>query len=125
MIVWCRVEVGDLTCHRLSWQALSESTTPIDCWPVGEGAGHWYGGGESLGSRWPLDKGHIRMTPFVTGDEDRTEWGNVIKKYFINSRGVSISIEDATPLSVSINDGDLPGLCLKANFDDFPYFYHR
>ena len=114
-----------LSCHRLTWQALSEHISPQDCWPVGEGAGHWYGGGESLSSRWPLDQGHINMSPFVTGDEDQTEWGNVIKKYFINSRGLSLMVEDTTPLSVSLNDQGHSGLCLKAHFDDFPYFYHR
>ena len=65
------------------------------------------------------------MSPFVTGDEDQTEWGNVIKKYFINSRGLSLMVEDTTPLSVSLNDQGHSGLCLKAHFDDFPYFYHR
>ncbi|XP_023329548.1 myogenesis-regulating glycosidase isoform X5 [Eurytemora carolleeae] len=120
-----RLDVKGLSCHRLTWQALSEHISPQDCWPVGEGAGHWYGGGESLSSRWPLDQGHINMSPFVTGDEDQTEWGNVIKKYFINSRGLSLMVEDTTPLSVSLNDQGHSGLCLKAHFDDFPYFYHR
>ena len=119
------MDVKGLSCHRLTWQALSEHISPQDCWPVGEGAGHWYGGGESLSSRWPLDQGHINMSPFVTGDEDQTEWGNVIKKYFINSRGLSLMVEDTTPLSVSLNDQGHSGLCLKAHFDDFPYFYHR
>ena len=49
------------------WQSLNPATAPLDCWPVGEGQGHWYGGGESLKSKWPLDHGHIRMSPFVTG----------------------------------------------------------
>jgi len=120
-----RIKVRDLTCHRISWLALSEDTMPFDCWPVGEGAGHWYGGGESLTSQWPLDNGHIVMSPFVTGDEDQTEWGNVIKKYFINSRGLSIDIADETPLSLSLNDDVHKGLCLKAHFDEFPYYYHR
>ena len=34
-------------------------------------------------------------------------------------------VEDTTPLSVSLNDQGHSGLCLKAHFDDFPYFYHR
>ena len=31
--------------------------------------GQWYGGGESLQAAWPLQKGHIKLSPFVTGDE--------------------------------------------------------
>ena len=30
---------------------------------------------------WPLgDTATVRLTPFVTGDEEKTEWGNVIRK---------------------------------------------
>merc|ERR1712142_10660 len=121
---------GGLTCHRVMWTALNKNTSPIDCWPVGPYHGHWYGGGESLVSKWPLDNGRIKLSPFVTGDEDQTEWGNVIRKFFINSQGISITIEDDTPLSVSLNDehnvaGGHRGLCFQANFDDFPYYYHR
>ena len=52
-------------------------------------------------------------------------WGNVIRKYFINSRGLSINIADETPLSVSLNDGPEQGLCFQASFNEFPYYYHR
>ena len=31
--------------------------------------GHWYGGGETLRAAWPLEKGHIKLSAFVTGDE--------------------------------------------------------
>jgi len=78
-----------------------------------------------LVSHWPLDSGHVTMSPFVTGDEDQTMWGNVIRKYFINSRGLSINIADETPLSVSLNDGPEQGLCFQASFNEFPYYYHR
>ncbi len=43
--------------------------SPMDCFEFNKGQGHWYGGGESLQAAWPLEKGHIKMTPFVTGDE--------------------------------------------------------
>jgi len=33
--------------------------------------GQWYGGGESLKAAWPLQRGHIKLSPFVTGDEVR------------------------------------------------------
>jgi len=123
-------ERDGVTCHRVMWTALNKENFPIDCWPVGPLNGHWYGGGESLVSKWPLDNGRIKMSPFVTGDEDQTEWGNVIRKFFINSQGISITIEDDTPLSVSLNDqanedDGHRGLCFRASFDDFPYYYHR
>ena len=44
----------------------------MDCFPVGgEVQGHWYGGGESLHAAWPLEKGNIKLSAFVTGDEVR------------------------------------------------------
>ena len=54
-------------------------------------------------NQWPLDNGLIKLSPVVTGDEDKMEWGNMIKKFFINSRGLSITMEDDTHLFVSLN----------------------
>jgi len=114
-------------CYQVVWKSLSTKATPLlDCWPIGPDAGHWYGGGESLEAKYPLEEGRVRLSPFVTGDEEQTEWGNSIRKYFINSRGLSITVSDDTPLSVSINDDGLENrLCLQAAYDDFPYYYHR
>ena len=80
---------------------------------------------------------------------------NVFLQLWINSRGLTISVDDDSPLSVSINDpkvvkiiivrndvimmmiiivmqvfdgdghGGGHGLCLQASFDEFPYYYHR
>ncbi|CAB4059217.1 unnamed protein product [Lepeophtheirus salmonis] len=111
-----------MNCYSLHWQSLHEDVSPIDCFPVGKDHGHWYGGGETAGAAWPLDKGQIRNSPFVTGDEDNTEWGNVIKKYFLNSKGFSLTIEDHTPLFVSMNESKF---CIQARFDNFAYYYHR
>ena len=38
---------------------------------------------------WPLgDTATVRLTPFVTGDEEKTEWGNVIRKVAFSLRTV-------------------------------------
>ena len=44
--------------------------------------------------------------------QGETEWGNTIKKYFANSNGVVVTIDDETPLFVSIDHHH--GLCLEA-----------
>ena len=43
----------------------------MDCYPVGDNhrQGHWYGGGETTSGKWPLDKGQIQLSAFITGDE--------------------------------------------------------
>ena len=113
---------GDINCYHMVWQSLHPSISPRDCFPFHEGqGGHWYGGGESLPALWPLNKGHIEHSPFITGDEGQTEWGNSIKKYFANSNGVVMNISDDTPLFVSIDDHH--GLCIQAKYDEFAYFY--
>ncbi|QQP40236.1 Uncharacterized protein FKW44_014219, partial [Caligus rogercresseyi] len=58
-----------MNCYSLYWQSLHEDVSPMDCFPVGKNQGHWYGGGETAGAAWPLDKGRIQNSPFVTGDE--------------------------------------------------------
>ena len=61
---------GGANCYSLSWQSLSPEVSPMDCYPIGEeDQGHWYGGGESRGGKWPLDEGHIALSAFITGDE--------------------------------------------------------
>ena len=56
----------------------------------------------------------LTRTPSSTWFQGRTQWGNVIKKYFLNSRGLSLTVADHTPLFVSFNDDEHPGLCLQA-----------
>ena len=42
---------------------------------------------------WPLgDTATVRLTPFVTGDEEKTEWGNVIRKVAFHSGLFSANI---------------------------------
>ena len=57
--------------YSLAWQSLSPDVSPMDCYPVGDNfrQGHWYGGGETTSGKWPLDKGQIQLSAFITGDE--------------------------------------------------------
>lgn len=53
------------------------------------------------------------MSPFITGHVGRHRWGSVLGRYFINSKGVAITVHSNTPLHVSINAGRDNRLCLK------------
>ena len=55
----------------LLWESLNPSISPKDCFYFGPEHGHWYGGGESLKASWPLEKGQINSSAFITGDEVR------------------------------------------------------
>ena len=64
--------MGWVFSFSVSWQSLDKHVSPMDCFPIGEeGQGHWYGGGETLTGAWPIDKGTVKLSAFVTGDEVR------------------------------------------------------
>ncbi|KAJ8965872.1 hypothetical protein NQ314_003852 [Rhamnusium bicolor] len=109
----------DIKCYNLRWISLSDSVSPTDCFDMTNG--HWYGGGQTAESAWPLEKGGHSFQPFITGKVDRHEWGNVLKRYFISSKGAAIIIDNDTPLYISIENSPTKQLCLRAQYDDFAY----
>uniref|UniRef100_A0A0K8T0D7 Family 31 glucosidase KIAA1161 n=1 Tax=Lygus hesperus TaxID=30085 RepID=A0A0K8T0D7_LYGHE len=111
-------------CYTFTWQSLHPDTLLTDCYENREQHGHWYGGGRTLGMAWPVELGSVEMSAFVTGHIGRHRWGSVLRRYFINSRGVAISIDPETPLYVSINAKDEDKLCLQARHDKFAYVTH-
>ena len=62
---------------------------------------------------WPVELGKVEMSAFVTGHIGKHRWGSVLRRYFINSRGVAISVDSETPLYVSINAEEETRLCLQ------------
>lgn len=115
----------DVRCYSLQWIALNERISPTDCFDWNVGKGHWYGGGQTADSAWPIQKKSFDFAPFVTGDTSQNLWGNVLKRYFISSRGAAIVIDHGTPLHVSINATNSKKLCLRAQFDEFSYVNHK
>lgn len=65
---------------------------------------------------WPVELGSVEMSPFITGHIGHHRWGGVLKRYFINSRGVAISVDPQSPLYVSINAKNETKLCLKVGY---------
>lgn len=94
---------------------------PTSCIPL-EGAA-WYGGSELHTQRWPLNDVELPMQPFVSNDivPEKTAFGNVLEAYWINSKGVGLYVDDATPLHVAINEKKSRLLCLQAQFQE-PHF---
>ncbi|KAF2901313.1 hypothetical protein ILUMI_04874 [Ignelater luminosus] len=112
----------EVRCYNLEWISLSEDILPTDCYDLSPGTEHWYGGGQTAESAWPLEKGLHDFSPFVTGKlRENHEWGNVLKRFFINSKGASVLIDNETPLYISISDNNGRELCLRAKYDDFAY----
>ncbi|XP_050303978.1 myogenesis-regulating glycosidase isoform X2 [Anthonomus grandis grandis] len=107
-------------CYNLEWYSLNENLAPTDCIELAPGV-HWYGGGQTKESAWPLEKGGHNFSPFVTGNIEFHEWGNALKRYFINSKGAAIVIDEKTPLYVAILGETKKDLCFRAKYDEFAF----
>ncbi|XP_031337819.1 myogenesis-regulating glycosidase isoform X1 [Photinus pyralis] len=111
----------EVRCYNLQWISLSENINPTDCFDLSLGSGHWYGGGQTSESAWPLEKGLHSFAPFVTGRIEKHEWGNVLRRFFLNSKGAAILIDNETPLYVSVSNQRGRELCLQGQYDSFAF----
>ncbi|XP_050068491.1 myogenesis-regulating glycosidase isoform X2 [Anopheles maculipalpis] len=116
----------DIKCYSFQWESLLNDLYPTDCFDVSEERGFWYGGGLTKGIEYILGKASIPAGPFVTGDINTHQWGNALKRYFLNSRGVAIQVDEKTPLYISVNtDSGGRRLCLQGRNDKFAFVNHQ
>ncbi|XP_016768463.1 uncharacterized protein LOC726210 isoform X2 [Apis mellifera] len=111
----------DMHCYHVTWQSLSSHYNPRDCFDWSAKRGHWYGGGQVQNMPYPLERGRLELSPFITGDIGKHPFGNVLKRYFLNSKGATILIDPETPLYVSIRANRTNHFCLEAKHDAFAY----
>ncbi|GAB1860084.1 Uncharacterized family 31 glucosidase KIAA1161 [Camponotus japonicus] len=114
----------DMHCYHVTWQSLSPYYNPKDCFDWSSKRGHWYGAGQIQNMAYPLERGRLELSPFITGDVRRQSFGNVLKRYFLNSKGATILVDSETPLYVSINANRTNDFCLQAKHDAFAYINH-
>ncbi|XP_033207115.1 myogenesis-regulating glycosidase isoform X2 [Belonocnema kinseyi] len=113
-----------MDCYHFTWQSLNPSFDPKDCFDWSHKRGHWYGGGQIQNMAYPLERGKLDLSPFITGDTQKYPFGNVLKRYFLNSKGATILVDSETPLYVSINANRSKEFCLQAKHDNFAYINH-
>ncbi|XP_014471430.1 PREDICTED: uncharacterized protein LOC106742734 [Dinoponera quadriceps] len=114
----------DMHCYHVTWQSLNPHYNPKDCFDWSSKRGHWYGAGQIQNMAYPLERGRLELSPFVTGDVRKHPFGNVLKRYFLNSKGATILVDPETPLYVSINANRTSDFCLQAKHDAFAYINH-
>ncbi|KAG7189909.1 hypothetical protein KM043_006078 [Ampulex compressa] len=117
-------ESEDMHCYHVTWQSLSPYHSPKDCFDWSSKRGHWYGAGQIRNMAYPLERGRLELSPFITGDVRKHPFGNVLKRYFLNSKGATILVDPETPLYVSINANRTNEFCLQAKHDGFAYINH-
>ena len=103
-------------CWKISSSSNSTSIFQ-DCIDISDS--NWYGGGELYEQMWPIEKGTVSMTPFVStnlqaGNRPGQSFGGVLEPYFFNSIGGGIYVDRSVPLHVGINSPEKGKLCLKS-----------
>ncbi|XP_012268655.2 myogenesis-regulating glycosidase isoform X2 [Athalia rosae] len=116
----------DMHCYHVTWQSLNPNYNPKDCFDWSPKRGHWYGAGQTQNMAYPLEEGNsvLELSPFITGDIRKHSFGNVLKRYFLNSKGATILIDPETPLYVSMNANRTKDFCIQAKHDSFAYVNH-
>lgn len=110
----------DIKCYSFSWETLIANYYPTDCFDIGEEV-YWYGAGLTKDVDYLLNKASFDFAPFVTGDINTKQWGNALKRYFLNTKGIAILVDDRTPLYVSINHNNQNQICLRGKHDNFAF----
>ncbi|XP_077870269.1 myogenesis-regulating glycosidase-like [Saccoglossus kowalevskii] len=108
------------TCYEVKWQVMSHNFVPEDC--ISFGNEHWYGGAVAYRQYLVLEKGHVSMQPYVTGDiwDNAKGYGSVLDRIWMSSHGMMIVVPDTVPLHVSVNQ-PTGYFCLKADYTDSSY----
>ncbi|CAD5122899.1 unnamed protein product [Dimorphilus gyrociliatus] len=107
-------------CYRIKWTPLNSNFIPEDCIDINKA--YWYGGASVYEQHWPINKQKHRMTAYVSGDilapaELNYEYGGVLERYWISSKGAGIYVQPDIPLHVGFNDNSNGLLCLKSSFE--------
>ncbi|XP_017133254.1 myogenesis-regulating glycosidase isoform X2 [Drosophila elegans] len=114
---------GVFRCYTLQWQALTPGLLPTDCYELKRDNGLWFGGGVTKGQEWSLSYANFDFAPYASGDSKIHQFGNGVKRYFINSIGVAMQVSERTPLQLGVNRTE-NRFCLRAANDEFTFVNH-
>ncbi|XP_017064277.1 myogenesis-regulating glycosidase isoform X2 [Drosophila eugracilis] len=114
---------GVFRCYTLQWQSLTPGLLPTDCYELKRDNGLWFGGGVTKGQEWSLSYANFDFAPYASGDSKIHQFGNGVKRYFINSIGVAMQVSEKTPLQLGANRTE-NRFCLRAANDEFTFVNH-
>ncbi|GIY24071.1 myogenesis-regulating glycosidase [Caerostris extrusa] len=104
-------------CHKIHWT--NHIGGAMDCVLLGDD--DWYGGGEMINQRWPIQEEIRPWYPAVTGDPLHHLSGNIVENLWLSSSGFSIYVEHDVPLFVSFNESGSGKLCFTTSSKKHPY----
>lgn len=98
-----------------SRQTFTKNMAPQSiCLPLAIGLGvHWYGGPQYRYQYWPVENSQYINFSYVSKEEGNTA---ITERYWLNSNGIFIYIDEDVPLFIDQNGPDSDGkLCFIAN----------
>ncbi|KAJ8978375.1 hypothetical protein NQ317_005956 [Molorchus minor] len=104
--------------YRISWETQSKDIEFRDCFDLKIGEWNWYGGPQRWQQRWPIEK--LTITPDEAYVIKRSDNHAVAERYWLNSKGAYIFIDDRAPLFIDQNNEEEGKVCFIAKLQE-PY----
>lgn len=96
----------------ITWTTNNTKETLKDCFDLKIGDWNWYGGPERDLQRWPIEKLHLKgAEPYII---KKTSNNAVGERYWLNSKGAFIFVDDRVPLWVDQNEEQQGKVCFIA-----------
>ena len=89
-------------CYNVQWHTSNAFGTLQDEYTMTGGA-HWYGAAPVYEQLWPMELWDRNPSAFVAGDSYNDQYGGVQERYWLNSHGVALHVDQDIPLFVSVN----------------------
>ncbi|XP_030829640.1 myogenesis-regulating glycosidase-like [Strongylocentrotus purpuratus] len=112
---------GDVRCHQFGWQAMTNDVILQDCFELGDD--QWFGSANRFFQHWPINEWNEAMTMYVSGDmyANYNDYGSVLERYWLSSKGVAIRASHGSPLHVSLNYDNDNMVCFRGEFGSSYY----
>eukprot|EP00057_Strongylocentrotus_purpuratus_P009144 XP_011663618.1 PREDICTED: uncharacterized family 31 glucosidase KIAA1161-like [Strongylocentrotus purpuratus] len=92
-----------------------------DCFELGDD--QWFGSANRFFQHWPINEWNEAMTMYVSGDmyANYNDYGSVLERYWLSSKGVAIRASHGSPLHVSLNYDNDNMVCFRGEFGSSYY----
>lgn len=104
------LDTDDFSLFTVARKVRHSSRIVTDCVQIS--GSNWYGGPQQKYQYWPIQKLRFNEYSFLTKEADNCA---VADRYWLNSLGSFIYVDDATPLFIDQNYGQPGFMCLEAN----------
>jgi hypothetical protein len=85
----------------ITWETTDAEITFEDCLDLNSGETNWFGGPEMWNANWPIEDVSIKNRIYTTLKSDN---GAVGERYWLNSKGGFVFVDDKVPLSLDQNN---------------------